>query len=1211
MNRSGLILHPRRMLVLTSALVALALLGLAVAAGASTRSNLPANSPISVNTLDDGADTNANDCLCATDDNLCSLRAALQTANACPGADLIQFAISGTIAPYYSLPALSDSSGGTTIDGYSAPGASPNTAPLTGTFNASVTVALDGRDLAFDGLTVTSHHNVVRGLAIYGFDANVGAPYYNGIVIAGGRENLIAGNFLGLTADGSQVSSFQRAGVNVRALAKQNVIGGTLPADRNVISGNRFAGVRIEGNLALTNTVQGNLIGPALDGASVLTNSQQLYGVHLTNIAYDNLVLDNVISGNSVAGVVLSDSAGGNLVRGNIIGPAAGGEALLAGSVQSDGVWINTSASNNLVQANLISGNRANGVRITGSGAFRNRVWANTIGPAAAGGPLPGSVQAVGVRLSDGATSNEIGSGADAAASNRIAYHTLTAVTIEGNSPYNRVRRNNLADNGPSLLPPAAPGLDLGADGITPDDPGDGDGGPNSLQNRPLIGNISALINQIQLDIFVDSSPEHTQYPLTIDFYRAEASAVLGQVAAGQAWVGSLLYESTQTTITQRFPAAVIPNDTDLIVATVTDASGNTSEFSQATALSQNAFAVTNLGDSADANVGDCLCATTDAGCTLRAALEEANACSGPHAIGFLVAGVIVLTSPLPALTDPAGLWIDGTTAPGARVNTAALSSPIDALLTITLSGNDQLPDGLILASDNNRINGLVLTQFTNQGVVIQGSANLLTGNFIGVAANGISGAAQQQVGIAIENGAADNQIGGTMPADRNLISSNLSAGIIITGAGSDRNIIIGNSIGPSASGSILPDGQEQQIGVWIGDGAQENRIGVTASLDAASQLTGSSNLISGNRQAGIYLGPGSSRTQVMNNTIGPAASGQSIIFGSAQADGIVIEGASDNQVGRLGQANQVSGNDQAGVRITGATASHNLILANLIGPARSGTTPLTGSQQQHGIVIEEGAHDNQVGDTAGSLIIWPGNVVRFNSQEGIVVTGEETLGNRLSGNIVVNGPGRAIDLDGDGLTPNDEGDPDLGPNRRQNYPSIATVLFTDPDPGVLAQYEPILISYRVDSAVIYASYPITVEFYRADSMTSGQALSYLGATSYTFNVAQNITSVLLEPVQAANLWWPMVATATDRNGNTSELSDPFCPGAYPDVDRSGSVDIVDIMLVAHLIGRSAYLYDANCDGFLDVTDLATLVTAWQSCLAANTPPGQAPVACR
>ncbi|MBK9096135.1 MAG: hypothetical protein IPM84_25935 [Anaerolineae bacterium] len=65
-------------------------------------------------------------------------------------------------------------------------------------------------------------------------------------------------------------------------------------------------------------------------------DSQQLYESNFTNIAYDNLVLDNVISGNSVAGVVLLDSAGGNLVRGNIIGPAVGGEALLVGSVQSD-----------------------------------------------------------------------------------------------------------------------------------------------------------------------------------------------------------------------------------------------------------------------------------------------------------------------------------------------------------------------------------------------------------------------------------------------------------------------------------------------------------------------------------------------------------------------------------------------------------------------------------------------------------------------------------------------------------------------------------------------------------------------------------------------------------------------------------------------------------------------------------------------------------
>lgn len=1202
--------HPRRVLVLTSALIALTLLGLAAAAGASARSDRSTNTPIIVTALDDGADENGNDCLCGTSDSVCSLRAALQTANACPGADLIQFAISGTIAPYYSLPALSDSSGGTTIDGYSAPGASPNTAPLNEPFNTSVTVALDGRDLAFDGLTITSHHNVVRGLAIYGFDANVGAPYYNGIVIAGGRENLIAGNFLGLTADGSQGSNFQRAGVNVTALAKQNVIGGALPADRNVISGNRFAGVRIEGNLALTNTVQGNLIGPALDGASVLTGSQQMYGVQLTNIAYENLVLDNVISGNNVVGVAISDSAGGNEVRGNVIGPAADGEAMLTGSTQGDGVWINTSARDNLVQANLISGNRSNGVRLTGSGTFQNRVWGNTIGPAASGGPLPGSGQAVGVYLDDGATTNQVGDSADAAASNRIAFHTLTAVAVVGNSPYNRVQRNDLTNNGLSASP-LAPGLDLGADGITPDDPGDGDGGPNRLQNRPLIGGVTALSNQVQLDLFVDSSASNAQFPLTIDFYQAEAGAAPGQVAAGQAWVGSLLYESTPTTVTKRFTAITPPSDGDMLVATATDAFGNTSEFSQAAPLSQNAFIVTDLGDSPDANVGDCQCLTLSAVCTLRAAIEEANACPGPHAASFAAAGTIVLTSALPALTDPAGMWIDGTSAPGARVNTASLSSPINALLTVTLNGNDQVADGLVLDSDQNRVDGLVITQCTNRALVIRGSANEVAGNFIGVAADGITGAMQQQVGIAIEEGATDNQIGGSAAADRNLISSNISAGIVITGPGSDRNVIIGNSIGPDLSGSNLPDGREQQIGVWIGGGAQENRIGGSDSAGAAPDLSSSSNLISGNRQAGVYLGPGSGRAQVMDNTIGPAAGGQNVIVAGAQTDGIVIEDSSDNQVGRLGQANQISGNDQAGVRIRGAAASQNLILANLIGPGRTGATPLTGSQQQHGVIIEAGAHENQVGDTAGSLFTWPGNTVRFNSQEGIIVTGEDTIQNRLSGNIVVNGPGRAIDLGGDGFTANDSGDADLGPNRLQNFPAIATILYPEAGAGSLTPHEPMLISFMVDSEVVYASYPITVELYRADSMASGQPLMFLGTANYPFHAAQNIISVLVEPVQAPRFWWPIVATATDHYGNTGEISAPFCPSAYPDVDHSGFVDVVDIMLVASVIGRTPSIYDSNCDGVVNTTDVAALAIAWQSCLAASALPEHAPYACR
>ena len=137
-------------------------------------------------------------------------------------------------------------------------------------------------------------------------------------------------------------------------------------------------------------------------------------------------------------------------------------------------------------------------------------------------------------------------------------------------------------------------------------------------------------------------------------------------------------------------------------------------------------------------------------------------------------------------------------------------------------------------------------------------------------------------------------------------------------------------------------------------------------------------------------------------------------------------------------------------------------------------------------------------------------------------------------------------------------------------------------------------ITYRVDSALINASYPITIEFFRADSMASGQALSYLGATSYTAPNAQSAVSVLVYPIQPTNFWWPIVAAATDGQGNTSELTSAICPGAHPDVNRSGRVDMVDIMLIAHLLGRTPYLYDSNCDGVLDVIDLRAAAAAWQ-----------------
>ena len=52
-------------------------------------------------------------------------------------------------------------------------------------------------------------------------------------------------------------------------------------------------------------------------------------------------------------------------------------------------------------------------------------------------------------------------------------------------------------------------------------------------------------------------------------------------------------------------------------------------------------YTVNDLGDAPDATPGDDICATAGAVCTLRAAIQEANAHAGADTIVFSVAGTI------------------------------------------------------------------------------------------------------------------------------------------------------------------------------------------------------------------------------------------------------------------------------------------------------------------------------------------------------------------------------------------------------------------------------------------------------------------------------------------------------------------------------------------------------------------------------------------
>jgi hypothetical protein len=202
-----------------------------------------------------------------------SLRQAILDANATAGPDIIAFNIPGggvqTIAPTSPLPTITDA---VTIDGYSQPGASPNT--LSVGSNAVLLIELSGASAGSGavGLTITAAGSVIQGLVINRFSAH-------GIRItgAGATGNVIAGNYIGTNATGTAALPNIGSGVRIDTGAQANRIGtngdGVADdAERNVISGNGTQGVRITGSGTNSNVVAGNYIGTNATGTAALPN---------------------------------------------------------------------------------------------------------------------------------------------------------------------------------------------------------------------------------------------------------------------------------------------------------------------------------------------------------------------------------------------------------------------------------------------------------------------------------------------------------------------------------------------------------------------------------------------------------------------------------------------------------------------------------------------------------------------------------------------------------------------------------------------------------------------------------------------------------------------------------------------------------------------------------------------------------------------------
>ena len=498
-----------------------------------------------------------------------SLRQAMTDANGNAGDDTIAFNVPGsgvhTIAPASALPDITEA---VTIDGYTQPGSAPNSNPPNQGTNAVIQIEIDGTHTGITQgsaaliVVSTGGGTIIRGLAIN--------RAHDGILIDGAPDVKVEGCFVGTDPTGEVPVGNIDAGILVDT-ATNATIGGTTPLARNVIAVNAFDGILIRAGSG--HAVEGNLIGTNAAGTFDLSLDQT--GVELVLSAVDvriggtTAAERNVVSGNKY-GIRLG--ASDSVVEGNYIGTDVTGAAPLGNDF--DGVSVegpsNTIGGSAAGAGNVISGNFGHGIEITSAGTI---VQGNLIGLAADGVSPMGNI---GRGVSIFAVNNATVGGVAAGEANTIAFNGIQGVgvySIPGAVTSGKTIRGNPIYGNGTL------GIDLGVDGVTPDDAGDGDDGPNALQNYPIVGLVTPGASSTNVQGTLNSTASTT---FDVDLFAAPACLNHPQdFLQGQQYLGTTQVTTDATglgSFSLDVPFVLAAGQP--VVATATAPDGSTSEFS-------------------------------------------------------------------------------------------------------------------------------------------------------------------------------------------------------------------------------------------------------------------------------------------------------------------------------------------------------------------------------------------------------------------------------------------------------------------------------------------------------------------------------------------------------------------------------------------------------------------------------------------------------
>jgi parallel beta-helix repeat protein len=952
-----------------------------------------------------------------------SLRWAMTLANTNAGPDTIRFDIPDndlnfdgtvwTIRPQSPLPLVSDSS--TVIDG--------NTQTLNqGDRNAhGPELMLDGRSAGAQStaITIKSSHNEISYLIISGFDGS-------GIQVSGTKahHNRIRNNYFGTTADG-MASLANGYGIEIMYCKGGNTIGGA-DHEGNLISGNLAHGIVIY--TSPDNIIQGNFIGLTQDGLNALPNGQvgiDLQDAERNRIGGPETEESNLISGNGLNGIrIYGTECRNNEIYGNWIGLSLDGESLIPN--QWSGIQIQGGASHNIIgnemsgYGNLICGNDP-GVDILGEGSDLNVIAGNSIGTNTNRFPMLGNQ--AGITVHNGSSNNRIGP-ANLITGNesygiRILDENTLYNTITENLIYNNGEHGILLDNGGngSITKPVITGVNplTGAapsnsrieifsdeadegeiyEGFTMSD-GTGHfsyGGPVTGPRLTVTatdpnGNTSEFSSAVLLSGLVVThcgdqgehslrwaiiySNEH-EGPDTILFDLSETDPNFD----GQVW---WIYPKTQLPVL---------SDSGTVISGLsqTELHGNANSAGPEIVLCGDQM--TEDGNGLIINGYEC----------------EVNglAVGGFSSYGFNIGGnrntirgnyIGVHPYDLQALPNFYGIYcrgdentfggyssanrniISGNQNDGLSISNGSRNRVIGNFIGMDPSGTAALMNGTgIRVTYNSRQNiiggsdpaarniisgnGSIGVQFSDE----QTDENVLTGNYIGTDTSGTVAIENSWRGVYISNGAKRNIIGGPQRSDGNLISGNNWDGIRIAGADTDSNLIQNNLIGTDCQGTSGL--RNAGNGIELSSGPMHTRI-----LE---------NVISGNGQAGLFLrGAGTDSNQVTDNFIGLDITGLQPL---PNETGIII---SDKAKANRIRTNIISGNKGDGIIIVDDSTWANQLSANWIGLDVTGQDTLPNGSR--GILVSAGADRTLIGGESAEM----GNIIAANHLWGIYI-GEYT----------------------------------------------------------------------------------------------------------------------------------------------------------------------------------------------------------------------------